>query len=159
MRLQSVELQLNQLAQLLTLSAEVKKDPPTAEEVQGFFERVFADLNSVLTTEPELAKPILRKYVGKLVMRAVPSATPPKYEVSGDVRLFASEPSQDTVLLEGSVHRTIQQYEDWRVPFFAVLNAKSTRQRKRSLVDGRFLSDIDEGSAELRSLMDSTAHY
>jgi site-specific DNA recombinase len=151
-RLQSVELQLNQVAQLLTLSTEVKQDAPNAEEIQGFFERVFAELDSVMTAEPELAKQTLRKYMGKLVMRAIPSATSPKYEVSGDLRLFASEASQDTVLLEGSVHRTMQQYEDWRVPFFTVLNAKSTRQRNRSRVDGRFLSDVDEGSDDAEEL-------
>jgi hypothetical protein len=35
--------------------------------------------------------------------------------------------------------------EDWRVPFFAVLNAKSTPAQE---IDGRFLSDIDERSAD-----------
>jgi hypothetical protein len=52
----------------------------------------------------------------------------------------------------------MQKYEDWRVPFFAVLNAKSTRQRKRSGVDGRFLSDIDEGSDDAEEDAPSQAY-
>jgi hypothetical protein len=35
-------------------------------------------------------------------------------------------------LVDEALHGTMQQYEDWRVSLFAVLNAKRTRQRKRS---------------------------
>jgi site-specific DNA recombinase len=105
-KLKSVELQIQNIQQCLAKPMEVSIDIPSPQEIGDFLDRKLADFDSVLTAEPELAKQKLRKYVDKLVMRALPSQNAPKYEVTGDIRLFVQEDDADgknDVELAGSI--------------------------------------------------------
>jgi DNA invertase Pin-like site-specific DNA recombinase len=136
--LKSLESQMENVEQLLAKPMEAQADAPSPEIIQEFLERKLADFDSVLTAEPELAKQKLRKYVGKLVMRALPSKEVPKYEVTGDIRLFVpADAEEDDVELAGLVHRTSKQYTVNAIPFCAVLDARTPRRERRD-VYGRF---------------------
>ena len=131
----SIEAQLRSLEELLAVPTTVQNDkPPSDEEMREFLERKFSDFDSVLHSAPEVAKQSLKRLVGKLIMRPVQSTERPTYEVSGDIRLFATDAAsagKDDVALEGSTHRTCKQYTDWTVPFSATLNAKSSRRKQQ----------------------------
>jgi site-specific DNA recombinase len=119
-RLNALEAQILSIDNLLATQVDVEIDPPSADAIKEFLDRKLSDLRSVLLGEPELAKQKLRKYVKKLLLTPVNSDGVPRYEVSGDVRLFAAEASND-VELAGSLKRTSKLYTDWKIPFHTVV--------------------------------------
>jgi hypothetical protein len=119
-RLNALEAQILTIDNLLATQVDVEIDPPSSDVIKEFLDRKLSDLRSVLLGEPELAKQKLRKYVKKLLLTPVNTDELPRYEVSGDVRLFAAEASND-VELAGSLQRTCTHYNDWKIPFHTVV--------------------------------------
>jgi DNA invertase Pin-like site-specific DNA recombinase len=153
-KLRSVETQMQSVEQLSAKSTQAKTDVPSPEVIQEFLDRKFADFNSVLTSAPELAKQKLRKYVHNLVMRALPSKEAPKYEVTGDIRLFApaDDPAEeDNVLLDGSIYRSNKQYTFANIPFRAELNARSARRMRSRVTSDVHYSRMIQGHQKLSS--------
>jgi site-specific DNA recombinase len=124
--LKSLETQLKNLEQMLAAPDTIDAEPPSETAIREFLDRVFADLQSLLTAEPESAKQALRRYVTKLVMKPVPSDERPVYEVTGDLNLFACSTGPNDVLLAGSIHKSSKQYGV--MPFSIILNTRASRR-------------------------------
>ena len=94
--------------------------------MREFLERKLAVLQDVLMGDPETAKQQIRKYVGKLVMTPVFGTDGSRYEVNGNICLFAGD-DKDDVMLQGSIQRTRKQYTALTIPFRTTLHTKGDR--------------------------------
>jgi hypothetical protein len=88
-RLTSIETQIRNIGELLTTQKQKRAAAPSAAEIQAFLDRKLGDLESLIGRYPGVAKQLILKRVGKLVMDPMYPADGPTYEVRGDVGLFA----------------------------------------------------------------------
>jgi len=82
-----------------------------------------ADLGGVLGGDPELAKREMQKRITKLVLTPIDTKDGWRYEVSGDLRLFAGP---DDVMVNQSSPKLIDHYKAFVLPIKMML--KSARR-------------------------------
>ncbi|MGA2171191.1 MAG: recombinase zinc beta ribbon domain-containing protein, partial [Terracidiphilus sp.] len=138
-RMKSVDAEMHSIDLLLATQTEVAIEPLTAEAIRELLDRKLTDLEAVLMGDPEVAKQRIRKHIAKLVLTPVNTDGGPRYEVSGDVSVFARGDADD-VLHRASFQRSRKQYTSLSFPFKATLNPRAELRRKRSGVDGRYMT-------------------
>jgi hypothetical protein len=89
-RLGSIEAQIRNVGELLSSLKEKKTAVPSMVELQAFLERKLEVLESLIQQNPQVAKQLILKRVGKLVMNPMYPLGEPTYQIRGDVDLFAS---------------------------------------------------------------------
>lgn len=119
-RLQRIQEELDSTEASLELVAEGATQPPNAEQVLRLITAKLADLRETLTKAPEVVKNRLAKHIDALMMKRVEAPEGPRYEVTGDIRVFAEGDPED-VLLTGSFQKTCKQYTPLSFPFKASL--------------------------------------
>jgi site-specific DNA recombinase len=96
-RLNSIEAQMRNVDELLANQREIRSGPLSTDDLQKFLVRKLADVEGLLAANPKLAKQCIARHVRQLVMGPMFPQDGPKYEVSGDVRLFAVNPHENAV--------------------------------------------------------------
>jgi hypothetical protein len=93
-RLSSIEAQIRNIGELLPAHRK-RAAVPSVSDLQGFLERKLEGLECVIANNPEVAKQLILKRVGKLMMDPMYPSDGPTYEVRGDIGLFASSDHRD----------------------------------------------------------------
>ena len=131
-RLQGIQKELDATEASLELVAEGASPPPSAEEVQRLITAKLAELRETLAAEPEVVKNRLAKHIDALMLKRVEGPEGPRYEATGEIRVFA-EGDPDDVLLTGSFQRTCKQYTPLSFPLKASLIVKAGEWEKRTM--------------------------
>jgi len=105
----------------------------TQQQIQDFLSKKMADLGGVLGGDPELAKREVQKRITKLVLTPIETQGIWRYEVSGDLRLFAGP---DDVMVNQSSPKLIDHYKGFVLPIKIPL--KATGRRKGGLATGLY---------------------
>jgi len=130
-RLKTIQEELAEIDEALKMAAEVVTPPLSEEQTRELVSRKLAELDAALTGPPEAVKHKLSKHIDGLLMKLVETPDGPRYEVTGEIRLFA-DGDPDDVLLAGSFQRSCKQYTPLSFPFHAILNPKVAPKRKGS---------------------------
>jgi DNA invertase Pin-like site-specific DNA recombinase len=138
-RLNSIHTEIGDIDAMLATLTEAVIEPLTEEAIRELVDPKLADLEAVLTGDPEIAKQRIRKHIAKLALTPVDTDKGPTYEVTGDVSVFACDDADD-VLLDGSFQRTIKQYTSLSFPFRTTLYPRAEVRRNRSGMDGRYMT-------------------
>jgi hypothetical protein len=94
--------------------------PLSEEEAKELVTRKLAVLEDALQKPPEVVKQILARHIDTLSMKPVETPDGLRYEMTGEIRLFATG-DPDDVLLEGSLKRSCKQYTPLSFPLRASL--------------------------------------
>ena len=130
-RLKAIQGELANLDATIAAPAEVIPPMPSQEQVEEVITRKLAGLQAALTGEPEVLKQRLSKHIDKLTMKLVEMPDGPRYEVTGDVRLFPPN-DPDDVLLAASFQRTCKQYIPLSFPLKASLIVRAGEWEKQT---------------------------
>ena len=134
-RLNGIQKELAEIDAALATVMEVVTPPLPEEETKVLITRKLADLDAALMEQPDIVKHRLSKHVEELLMTLVETPEGPRYEVTGDIRVFARGDTED-VLLASSLQRSFKQYTPLRFPFKATLNPKIDRPRRTKEMEG-----------------------
>ncbi len=102
----------------------------TQEQIRDFLSKKMADLGGVLGGDPELAKREMQKRIAKLVLTPVETQGIWRYEVSGDLRLFAGP---DDIMVNQSSPKLSDHYQAFVLPIQMMLKTQSEARAEGSL--------------------------
>jgi len=88
-RLKTIQEELAEIDEALKMAAEVVTPPLSEEQTRELVSRKLAELDAALTGPPEAVKHKLSKHIDGLLMKLVETPDGPRYEVTGEIRLFA----------------------------------------------------------------------
>ncbi|MGA2170330.1 MAG: hypothetical protein ABSG62_19195 [Terracidiphilus sp.] len=138
-RLKSIEEELISIDEDLQGASEVVTPPLSEEQAKELVTRKLAGIDAALQEPPEVVKQMLAKHIDALLMKPVETPDGLQYEMTGEIRLFAPG-DPDDVLLAASLKRSCKQYTLLSFPFKATLDPRAELRRKRSGVDGRYMT-------------------
>jgi hypothetical protein len=96
-RLDSIEAQMRNIDTLLGTQGKERVTLPSADDLRDFLDQKLAALEAVLAGNPAMAKQRILNHVGKLIMNPTYPSQGPTYEVTGDVRLFATNDHENAL--------------------------------------------------------------
>jgi site-specific DNA recombinase len=129
-RLDSIQAEIESIDSQLAVLDTTISEHPTREGIAKVVEEKLAEIGSLLREDSELARHRLRGHISKLVMSPIDTADGPRYEVTGEVRLFS--PGEDGVELTGSFKRTCKQYTPLSFTFNASLIVRAWEWEKKT---------------------------
>jgi site-specific DNA recombinase len=130
-RLNSIQEELTDIDRALATTADVVTPPLSEEQTLELVARKLADIDTALEGEPKAVKHRLAKHIDELKMKLVETPEGPRYQVTGQVRLFAPG-DKDDVLLTGSSQRTCKQYTPLSFPLKASLIVRAGEWEKQA---------------------------
>jgi len=90
-RLAVTENQIERVKNRLLRATIANETPISLKALKDFVAKKASDLQTILSSDPQLAKDALRKHITKLVLTPRRTLNGPVFDVSGDVKLFAGE--------------------------------------------------------------------
>jgi len=119
-RLKGIEKELVAIDEDLQTASQVVTPPLSEDQAKELVTRKLAAIDAALKQPPEVVKQILARHIDTLLMKPVETPEGLRYEMTGEIRLFAAG-DPDHVLLEGSLKRTCKQYTPLSFPLRASL--------------------------------------
>lgn len=130
-RLQEIEKELEQVMESQRIAADVATPPPPEEDIRALITGKMEEFDSALSSDRETVKHKLSLHIDKLKMDRVDVAQGPRYEVSGEIRVFETGDPED-VLLAGSFQRSCKQYAPLAFPLKTSLIVRAGEWEKKT---------------------------
>jgi hypothetical protein len=127
---------------LTSKSGEAVAAPLSEEHPRDLVARNLAEIEAVVNEPPEAVKHELARHIDRLMMKIVEMPDGTRYDMTAEIRLFASG-DPDDVLLGGFFQRGSKQYKSLSFPLKAILNPLGSSvwrggRRRGCELDGRF---------------------
>ncbi len=129
-RLKSIEKELAAIDEDLQMASEAVTPPLSEEQAKELVTRNLAEIDAALKEPPEVVKHIRAKHIDKLRMNPVETPDGLRYEMTGQIRMFATG-DPDDVLLEASLKRTCKQYTPISLSLRASLITRADEWREK----------------------------
>jgi hypothetical protein len=130
-RLKSIQEELGAIEAEFQAATEIVAAPLSEEQTRELDARKLAEIEAVLMEPLEAVKHELARRIDRLIMKLVETPDGTRYDVTGEIRLFASGDPDDE-LLDASFHRISKQYTSLSFPFHATLNRRVKRMARRA---------------------------
>ena len=128
-RLDHLDSEISEIDAMLETLKEVAVEPLSEEAIRMLVDQKLAELEATLRGDPEIAKQRIPRFIETLTMTPVETPEGSRYEVTGDINVFAAGDSDD-VLLAASFERSCKQYTSLSFPFKATLNPRVVPMKK-----------------------------
>jgi hypothetical protein len=128
-RLKSIEEELIAIEKDLLVASEIVNPPLSEEQTKELVTRKLAAIDAALRESAEVVKQTLARHIDTLWMKPVETPDGLRYEMTGEIRLFAAG-DPDDVLLEGSLKRSCKQYTPVSFPLRTSLIVRADEWRR-----------------------------
>ena len=125
-RLKTIKEELAKIDLAMEMAAEIVTPPLSEDQTRELITRKLAEIDAILSEPPEIVKHKLARHIDELRMKLVETPEGPRYEVTGDIRLFEVG-DLDDVLLGGSFQRSCKQYTPLSFPLKASLVVRAEK--------------------------------